>query len=217
MNIKYLIIILLLFLVCPAYGEDRDTMYWEIEVDTAMECPEGYELTSFGGIKIIKPRAPGWPYRNENTIIYQCVKPEILDTNPITPITTIDTVYQRNDRWTFTVDTVEVEQGTMGGMIVSTTIFDTTWIPLAPVFVDTTKKVDTQILVYPDYIIDSIPAIVYPGQTMSDSIEMHRQADKSMREAEDKCKINWDSLDAELHRAIDRIIEKMKRHKEAKR
>ena len=142
---RYLII-LLLFLVCTAHGEDRDTMYWE--------------------------------------------KVNVFDT--ILVWSTGDTTWHRLlDRWTFTVDTVEeiyfnfdsinwndgLDSADVARSMSSRLSLDTTWIPLCPVFVDTTK-IGVEIR-----NIRNIDTLDLPIPQRNLREWLNRQADKSFFEA----------------------------------
>ena len=140
---RYLII-LLLFLVCTAHGEDRDTMYWDV---TGYDTIIDYEsmVVEDGELVHLKHLIPTWQ--------------------------------RRPARWTCRVDTNYLEQGTIGGMIVGTTTYDTTWIPLAPVFVDTTK-IGVEIR-----NIRNIDTLDLPIPQRNLREWLNRQADKSFFEA----------------------------------
>ena len=202
---RYLII-LLLFLVCTAYAEDRDTtdisylmldsvgsaIIWE---DVIVSDPSPKDSNYWEVVKIdaIVDTVRSDYIRDEcecYTIPKRVVNPThdrlsiSIDTCQyyVCPYKCIcvrhDTTYQRRlDRWTCRVDTNYLEQGTIGGMIVGTTTYDTTWIPLAPVFVDTTK-IGVEIR-----NIRNIDTLDLPIPQRNLREWLNRQADKSFFEA----------------------------------
>ena len=246
---RYLII-LLVFLVCTAHGEDRDTMYWEEYRCTledmeqrgvkcekrTIECDSPYQ--AFDSVVYVdyQRRPDRWTCRvdtthaaiPENVIIAKSEMIFFYDTTwiPLAPVfidTTLvarflrqmsngnkfgytygdfgdrDTTYwkftscadstgwtRRLDRWTFTVDTTLID--TIYNLKYEPELaYDTTWIPLCPVFVDTVKRIDTQTLVYPDNIMYdmipdlTIPDIIYPDHIITESFIDSQKIYEEMR------------------------------------